>query len=105
MIFEMLTGDFLFEPKKGYYYAKDDDHLAQMVELLGPCPKNMALAAKHSWRFFDKSGHLWKIWGLNNWPIERVLMEKYKFKKSEAEPLGDFLQKMLTWYPETRATA
>ena len=76
-----------------------------MVELLGPCPKNMALAAKHSWRFFDKTGHLRKIRGLNHWPLERVLMEKYKFKWSEAEPLADFLMKMLTWYPEKWATA
>jgi serine/threonine protein kinase len=28
MIFEMATGDFLFEPKKGRSYGKDDDHLA-----------------------------------------------------------------------------
>ena len=29
-IFEMLTGDFLFEPKKGPNFGKDDDHLAQV---------------------------------------------------------------------------
>ena len=28
MIFEMLTGDFLFEPRKGPTFGKDDDHLA-----------------------------------------------------------------------------
>jgi serine/threonine protein kinase len=27
-IFEMVTGDFLFEPRKGQSYDKDDDHLA-----------------------------------------------------------------------------
>lgn len=27
-IFEMITGDFLFEPRKGQNYDKDDDHLA-----------------------------------------------------------------------------
>jgi len=27
-IFEMVTGDFLFEPRKGNNYDKDDDHLA-----------------------------------------------------------------------------
>ncbi len=27
-IFEMITGDFLFEPRKGGNYDKDDDHLA-----------------------------------------------------------------------------
>ncbi len=27
-VFEMVTGDFLFEPRKGNNYDKDDDHLA-----------------------------------------------------------------------------
>ena len=35
MIFEMITGDFLFEPRKGNNFDKDDDHLAQMMEILG----------------------------------------------------------------------
>ena len=30
MIFEIVTGDFLFEPRKGHNYDKDDDHLAQV---------------------------------------------------------------------------
>jgi serine/threonine-protein kinase SRPK3 len=76
-----------------------------MIELLGPCPKNMALSSKHNRRFFDKSGHLRKIRGLNYWPLERVLMEKYHIKKTEAIPLADFLMKMLKWYPEERSSA
>ena len=52
-IFEMVTGDFLFEPRKGNNYDKDDDHLAQMMELLGRMPKNMALSGKHSKKFFN----------------------------------------------------
>ncbi len=30
MIFEMLTGDFLFEPRKGADFSKNEDHLAQI---------------------------------------------------------------------------
>ena len=30
MIFELLTGDFLFEPRKGANFSKDEDHLAQV---------------------------------------------------------------------------
>ena len=105
MTFELLTGDFLFEPRKGYYYDKDDDHLAQMIELLGQMPKNFALSGKNSKRFFDSTGHLRKIRGLNYWPLHRVLTEKYRFVPKEAESLADFLQSMLTWYPEKRATA
>jgi serine/threonine-protein kinase SRPK3 len=91
MVFELLTGDFLFEPRKGYYYDKDDDHLAQMVELLGPMPKNFALSGKNSRRFFDSSGHLRRIRGLNYWPLHRVLTEKYRFRREESEALADFL--------------
>ena len=84
MIFEMATGDFLFEPRKGKTYGKDDDHLAQMMELLGRMPRNLALSGKRYKRFFDKSGHLRKIRGLNYWPLKKVLVEKYRFKEVEA---------------------
>jgi len=40
MLFEMLTGEFLFEPRKGSTFGKDDDHLAQIAELLNKFPKN-----------------------------------------------------------------
>ncbi len=42
-MFEMATGDFLFEPRSGSNYNKDEDHLAQMMELLGQMPKSLAL--------------------------------------------------------------
>jgi len=28
MLFELITGDFLFEPRKGAHFSKNDDHLA-----------------------------------------------------------------------------
>jgi len=33
MIFELLTGDFLFDPRKGEAFKKNDDHLAQVKSL------------------------------------------------------------------------
>ena len=104
-IFEMVTGDFLFEPRKGNNYDKDDDHLAQMMELLGRMPKNMALSGKHSKKFFTGQGNLKRISGLNFWPLKKVLMEKYRIKEEEAQSLSDFLTPMLEWYPTQRATA
>ena len=104
-IFEMITGDFLFEPRKGNNYDKDDDHLAQMMELLGRMPKNLALSGKNSRKFFDSKGHLRRISGLNFWPLKKVLVEKYRIKEEEAVALADFLIPMLTWNHETRASA
>jgi serine/threonine protein kinase len=48
MIFELITGDFLFEPRKGETYSKNDDHLAQIMELLGKMPRKIALSGRYS---------------------------------------------------------
>ena len=36
-VFELVTGDFLFEPRKGRNYTKNEDHLAMITELIGEC--------------------------------------------------------------------
>lgn len=43
MLFEMLTGDFLFEPRKGPDFSKNEDHLAQVQELLGKFPVGFSM--------------------------------------------------------------
>ena len=35
MIFELVTGDYLFDPKSGDTYSKEEDHLAYITELIG----------------------------------------------------------------------
>ena len=39
IIFELLTGDLLFDPRSGDGYERDEDHLAQCIELLGNFPR------------------------------------------------------------------
>ena len=101
----MVTGDFLFEPRKGQNYDKDDDHLAQMMELLGRMPKNLALSGKHSRKFFDSRGNLRRIKGLSFWPVKKVLSDKYFIREEEAQAFADFLLPMLEWHHDRRATA
>jgi len=97
MLFEMATGDFLFEPRNSSNknYSQDDDHLAQMMELLGPMPKSMALSGTRYNKIFDKNGQLKRIRGLNYWPLHKVLEEKYKFRNHEAKAFANFLLPML----------
>ena len=104
-IFEMVTGDFLFEPRKGNNYDKDDDHLAQMMELLGRMPKNLALSGKHSKKYFDSRGNLRRIKDLRYWPVKKVLTDKYLIREEEAQAFSDFLLPMLEWHHDRRATA
>ena len=46
MIFEMITNNYLFNPRKDRHYSQDDDHLAQIQETLGKIPKKIALGGK-----------------------------------------------------------
>ena len=106
IVFEMITGDYLFEPRqKDKSFSKDDDHLAQFIELLDRIPKNFALSGTESKRFFTKDGKLGRISSLHKCLLKDVLIKKYHFKKNEAIALNDFLLPMLEYCPEKRASA
>jgi serine/threonine-protein kinase SRPK3 len=83
MIFELVTGDFMFEPRAAREYTRDEDHLAQMVELLGKIPRSVATTGKHARDYFTREGQLRHIHRLNFWPIDKVLIEKYKIDPAE----------------------
>ncbi|CAD8101659.1 unnamed protein product [Paramecium sonneborni] len=105
MLFELLTGDFLFEPRKGANFSKNDDHLAQIQELIGKFPQKFSQRGLKSKRYFNKDGNLLRIPVLNCWSLTDVLIEKYKYNPKDAKELASFLQPMLNPYPEKRATA
>lgn len=54
MLFELATGDYLFDPKKGKKFKKNEDHLALIEELIGKCPniKWMQTTEKFEVTFF-----------------------------------------------------
>lgn len=56
-MFELLAGgDYLFDPQAGSRYTKDEDHIAQIIELMGELPHSLALSGKYSSRFFNRKG-------------------------------------------------
>jgi len=106
MIFELLTGDFLFDPRSSKDWSRDEDHLALMIELVGQLPpKEWALSGRYSRDFFLNSGKLKHIKKLKFWSLPEVLIEKYKMDEAEAEEISDFLLPMLRWEPGHRQQA
>ncbi|KAE8226352.1 hypothetical protein CF326_g7712 [Tilletia indica] len=105
MFFELLTGDYLFDPAAGTRYNKDDDHIAQVIELLGDFPKSLAFSGKYSADLFNRRGELRHIQRLRFWPLISVLQEKYLMPFDEANQLSTFLLPMLRLHPERRAPA
>ncbi|KAF8931498.1 serine/threonine protein kinase, CMGC group [Haplosporangium gracile] len=105
MAFELITSDYLFDPQSGASYSKDDDHMAQIIELMGNFPKKLALNGKYSQELFNRKGELRHIHKLRMWPLQDVIHEKYLMPRAEADFLADFLTKMLVLDPAQRATA
>ncbi|KAH0584707.1 hypothetical protein H2248_010234 [Termitomyces sp. 'cryptogamus'] len=106
VIFELITGgDYLFDPASGSRYSKDDDHIAQIMELMGEIPRSVAVGGRYAGEFFNRKGELRHITKLRYWPLESVLHDKYLFPRVEADALAGFLTPMLRLHPEKRATA
>ncbi|KAJ5852645.1 uncharacterized protein N7529_012030 [Penicillium soppii] len=105
MVFELITGDYLFDPQSGTKYGKDDDHIAQIIELLGPFPKTVSLNGKWSNEIFNRKGELRNIHRLRHWALPDVLREKYHYSMEEALRIAELLLPMLDLSPEKRANA
>jgi len=113
VLFELLTGgDYLFDPApapKGAggkpKYTKDDDHMAQIIELVGDLPDHVRKSGRWSGEFFDSKGKLIHIQNLRPWPLSAVLHDKYLFPQPEADAISNFLLPMLQVDPDGRMSA
>uniref|UniRef100_A0A665TZF9 non-specific serine/threonine protein kinase n=1 Tax=Echeneis naucrates TaxID=173247 RepID=A0A665TZF9_ECHNA len=105
MAFELATGDYLFEPHSGEDYTRDEDHIAHIMELLGPVPLPFALSGRYSREYFNRRGELRHIANLKPWGLFEVLLEKYEWPLDQAAQFSDFLSAMLELEPQRRATA
>lgn len=92
VIYEVLTGRLLFNPKKNADYNKRIHHLAQMIKLLGPIPPDMAVRKK----YFDADGEfiLNNRIGLHT-PINWLLKHIYEYKEPDVGNYSRILEGLL----------
>ena len=107
LLFELATGDLLFDPRSANSgtYSRDEDHIALCTELLGPIPRKFCLKGKYAKNIFTRKGELRNIKDLKYWPLEDVLKEKYSYGDEEAESFASFLTGMLDFDTERRTSA
>merc|ERR1719235_2220079 len=105
IIFELVTGDYLFDPKASEEYPRDEDHLALFTELLGPMPGALIARGRRSPTYFNRKGDLRHIKSLRFWGLDDVLQQKYHMHPYEAKNLASFLLPMLKLAPEERSSA
>lgn len=105
LAFELLTGDYLFEPKDGPTFSKDEDHLAQIIELIGSFPSTEYLSnCQLSAAYFKDAQNMRNITSLKFWPLKNVLVEKYKFDPNDDDVnlICDFISKCLRYNLDER---
>ncbi|KAJ7630570.1 CMGC/SRPK protein kinase [Roridomyces roridus] len=106
LVFELLTAEFLFDPQgQGDLFSKDDDQMAQIIELLGDFPMHVKMGGKYSHELFDSTGALRFIRTLKPWPLRRVMQEKYLWNETDAGVLCTFIEPMLAVDPRDRKNA
>ena len=107
MLFELLTGDYLFSPRETERFSKVDDHFALFMELLGPIPKDMIDASSVRSKYFTSDYELKRIPNKRLAPrqLEKVLNEKYKMDMEQAVIVSDLIKSMLVYDENKRATA
>ncbi|KAI8997034.1 kinase-like domain-containing protein [Pilobolus umbonatus] len=105
MTFELLTGEFLFDPRAGTKYNKDDDHLAQMLELMRTVPKSLISGGEFSRDFFDRSGKMKHIHKLRYRRLRDVLHDTFLIRPEDADSISAFLLPMLEMDMAKRASA
>ena len=105
IVFELLTGDLLFDPRSGSKWDREEDHIAMMIELLGDFPPSVYNVGKRCHQYFTKRGHLHNISELKYWSLDEVLKDKYRFSEKDAKEIAGFIIPALNVDPKKRATA
>ena len=112
IVFELLTGDLLFDPHTGKNWDRDEDHLAMMIELIGDFPKHLLNndinngGGKYVDNYFHKkTGQLKNILHLKFWTLKDVLIDKYHFNSKDAHEISEFLTPILQFDTKNRASA
>ena len=104
LIFEILTGDILFNPNKDVNISRDMYHIISIQELCGNFSRNFINSCEKKKMFFDNKGKLKNASLINNISITDKLNNKLKEKYdlNEIKTLVDLLNQMLLYDPNKR---
>lgn len=104
VLFEFYTTEYLFSPAGDNEDQVNADHIALIMELLGPFPQHMLTTLKTQPTFLSSTGeHL--LYDLNFCRLDQLLTKKYNAGSFEAWAFASFLLPMLSLDPELRPDA
>ena len=103
-IYEILTGDILFDPEKDGSYSRDFHHIYWFYEICGDIPKWMIEKSDRKKEFFNKNGNFLAK-KPETWNIKEVIKEEKKndiIDNEKLEQVIDMIDSMLKINPNER---
>ena len=106
LIFEMLTGEYLFEIDSDCdQNERDRRYLFEMFKILGKVPKNLCLDCEFSKELFDKKGRILKMKSVDHTSISEILNEEFNYEQETAQELETILKLFLEYKVQDRISA
>ena len=104
LLYELFNGMPLFDLKDSKLTGKDKDrlHIAQMYDVLGKMPKDMALQCEFSEDIFDSKGRVIKNKGIEERDLKKELCQRFQVDESELESIHSLILKILDYDLKTR---
>ena len=106
IIFELLTGDYLFEVERDLSdNEKDRQHLHQMYETLGKMSKEDVLDCEFCEQLFDNQGRIINNKQCNYTNLEEIFINDYNYNETDSKNISNFLKKLLDYNIKSRYSA
>lgn len=114
MVYELITGDFLMDPKRKASNERDMDveHLAMIMQILGPVPSRIATSGRSSrpprfiHRYFSEDGRFLFADKYRSYPRRSIAAELETYlEPAEAERAAQFIMSCFTYDPMERCHA
>eukprot|EP01061_Rhynchopus_euleeides_P044493 TRINITY_DN780_c0_g2_i3.p1 TRINITY_DN780_c0_g2~~TRINITY_DN780_c0_g2_i3.p1 ORF type:complete len:540 (+),score=162.79 TRINITY_DN780_c0_g2_i3:40-1620(+) len=103
IVFELMTGDFLFDPKRQKEVEMDIYHWMLFRQILGDVPEPLSKSnGKYANRFFDSTGQFRYPSSLPATPLHQLIQMKYSMEPQASQRLADFLLPMIEFDPTKR---
>lgn len=105
LVYEFLTGNYLFDVNGDDTRVSDREHLHEMYEILGKMPREMADECEFSEELFDIKGRILKMKQCDYTSLSEILIKEFNFSEKDSIEIEEFLKILLDYCPKKRGSA
>lgn len=103
IIYELLTGDILFNPEKDKLRSRDIHHLYWIQQITGVLPREFIINAPNRKKLFDKKLKLRNVKSIDAISLKKIFVDYFNIDDNEANNIESFILNFLQVDPNKRS--